>query len=597
MPGALTAAKVLRFDDFEVDLAAGLLHKGRVRISLREQSFQVLASLLEHPGQVVTREELRRRLWPDDVFVDFDNNLNSAIARLREALCDSAEHPRFIETLPKHGYRFIANVFEVPPPPDTSPGGRVRVVVLPFVNLSGDPAEEYFSDAMTDEVITQLAALAPELLAVIARTTAMHYKGSHKDVTRIGRELGVDYVVEGGALRWNNQLRVNVQLIRASDQLHLFARKYDVEMRDVFSLHADIVHEIAKFIPTTVEKIDHTLILGKHVRRTPTKDLTAYNDYIKGRYESWRMTAESGAKTRQHFEAAIARDPEFALAYCGLAQLYWYLGLWGYAPSRETDPVGRFYALRAIEIDPALAEGYALLSYYPKQRHYNEPLCYYDWRASLNDVLRARELNPASQLMQLRYAIVLMVLGRTEEAAAELEHALENDPLSIEVRTWLAEILYVGRQNERALEQVLRVVELEPEHFAVPYHVLGYIYLTMQKYEESVTAARKAVQVSGELPHMLGGLGLALGLGGHTSEARWVLEHLHALAQQRHVPPTCFAWTHIGLGEIDEAFVWLDRAVDAPDRMLSPIKTYPFLDPIRSDPRFAALLRKMNLEP
>lgn len=597
MPGALTAPKVLRFDGYEVDLSAGLLCKGGVRISVREQSFQVLAALLERPGQVVTQEELRRRLWPDDVFVDFDNNLNSAIARLREALCDSAEHPRFIETLPKHGYRFIADVFEPPRAPEPERVQRARLVVLPFVNLSGDPAQEYFSDAMTDEIITELAGLAPDQLAVIARTTAMHYKGSHKDVKRVAGDLGVDYVVEGGVLRWNDRLKVNVQLIRTSDQAHLFARKYDTEMREVFSLHRGIAREIAKCVPATAEGIHGPLIRDKHIRRKPTEDLAAYNDYIKGRYESWRMTPEGIAKTKQHFETAVTRDPEFALAYCGLAQLYWYLGLWGLAPSREMDPIGRFYALRAIEIDPALAEGYALLSYYPKQRRYNEPLCYYHWPASLKDVLRARELNPASQLVQLRYAIVLMVLGRTEEAAAELERARESDPLSIELGTWFGEILYVGRQYDRALEQVLRLVELEPEHFALPYHVLGYIYLTIQKYEESVATARKAVKLSGELPHMLGGLGLTLGLAGRTSEARAVLERLHSLEKQRHVPPTCFAWTHLGLGEIDDAFVWLDRAVESPDRMLSPIKTYPFLDPLRCDPRFAALLRKMRLEP
>jgi len=214
----------VRFDCYAVDLSAGQLYKHGIRINLRDKSFQVLAALLEHPGEVVTREDLRRQLWPEDVFVDFDNNLNTVIARLREALSDSAEHPRFIETLPRHGYRFLRSVSEPPRTPEKSRLKRTRLVVLPFLNLSGDPAQEYFSDAITDEIITVLAGLAPEQLAVIARTTAMHYKGSHKDVSRIGRELGVDYVVEGGVHRNDDQVSINVQLIQVSDQAHLLVR-------------------------------------------------------------------------------------------------------------------------------------------------------------------------------------------------------------------------------------------------------------------------------------------------------------------------------------------------------------------------------------
>jgi TolB-like protein len=226
---------MVRFADYGVDLSAGQLYKHGVRISLREKSFQVLVSLLEHPGEVVTREELRRQLWREEVFVDFDNNLNTAIARLREALCDSADHPRFIETLPKRGYRFLESVTKLPRTPEETPVRRAKLVVLPFVNLSGDPAQEYFSDAMTDEIIAALAGVAPEQLAVIARTTAMHYKGSQKDVARIGRELGVDYVVEGGVRRTDEEIRITVQLIQVTDQTHLFARKFDAEQHNIFN--------------------------------------------------------------------------------------------------------------------------------------------------------------------------------------------------------------------------------------------------------------------------------------------------------------------------------------------------------------------------
>ncbi len=564
---------------------------------VRPQSFAILRYLIERPGQVVTREELQRQLWPGEVFVDFEKSLNTAVAQLRAVLHDSADRPRFIETLPKRGYRVIAD-FQARTLPvsgaDEQPR-RARLLVLPFLNSSSDPAQEYFADAMTDEIITALAGVAPEQLAVIARTTAMHYKNTHKDVGSIGRELNVDYVVEGGVVCWNEHLTVNVQLIQVCDQAHLFAKKYDAQMRDVFTLHNCVAQEIVRHVPAIADRLPDEVIPAGQVRRKPTDDLVAYNDYIKARYEMWSLAPDSIAKAQQHFEAALARDPEFALAYCGLAQLYWYIGFAGFAPSKQTDPVGRFHALRAIEIDPNLAEAHALLSYYPKQRQYNEPLSYYDWPASLKDVVRARELNPKSSIVQLRYAIILMVLGRTEEAAAELEQALDSDPLSVELRNWFVEILCLSRQHERALEQALRLVELEPDSF-MSHCVLGHAYLTMQRYDLSAAAARKGVELSGGLPLMLGWLGLPLGLGGRAAEARALLDRLHILASQRYVPPTSFAWLHLGLGEIDEAFVWMDKAVDAPDRMMSPIKTYPFFDPIRSDPRFTALLRKMNLD-
>ncbi|MCJ7503641.1 MAG: winged helix-turn-helix domain-containing protein, partial [Acidobacteriia bacterium] len=426
---------VVRFDCFEVDLAGGQLRKRGIRIGLRDQPFQVLASLLEHPGQVVTRDDLRRRLWRDDVFVDFDNSLNIAIARLRTALGDSAEHPRFIETLPKRGYRFIGNVSPLPSPAEAGTVRRPRLAVLPFENLSGDPAQEYFSDAMTDEIITALASLAPEQLAVIARTTAMHYKDSHKDVARIGRELGVDYVVEGALHHTEEHTAINVQLIQTSDQAHLFARRYEVELRDIFHMQRSVAQDIATHIPSIANRVR-----GEQVTRKPTENLAAYKEYIKGRYEMWKWTPEGAGKAKQHFEAALAHDPSFALACDGLANLYWYLGFWGFLPPDETEPIRRFYALRAVELDPTLAEARCLLAFHPEKSNYVGPYSY-NWAEPEKQMAHARDLNPNSPLIRVRYASVLLVLGRTAEAAAELECALEFDPLSLEVRFWLAEVL------------------------------------------------------------------------------------------------------------------------------------------------------------
>lgn len=237
-------ARTVRFDCFEVDLDSGQLLKRGLRIKLRDQSFHVLALLLEQPGQVVSREELQRRLWRDEVFVDFDNNLNIIIARLRQALGDSAEHPRYIETLPKRGYRFLAPISEAPVSRPAR-ARRARLLVLPFVNLSGEPADEPFTDAITGEIITALADVAPEQLAVIARTTAMRYKGSHKDVARIGRELAVDYVLEGGVRCNDERTAVNFQLIQVSDQTQLVARKYETLRHDLVSIPSRAACDVA----------------------------------------------------------------------------------------------------------------------------------------------------------------------------------------------------------------------------------------------------------------------------------------------------------------------------------------------------------------
>ncbi len=503
---------IVRFDCYEVDLPAGQLYKHGTKISLREKSFQVLAALLEHPGEVVTREDLRRQLWREEVFVDFDNNLNTAIARLREALCDSADHPHFIETLPKRGYRFLPRVSEPPETPEPARARRAKLAVLPFVNLSGDPAQEYFSDAMTDEIITELAVLAPERLAVIARTTAMHYKGSHKDVTRIGRELGVDYVVEGGVRCAEDQVGINVQLIQVSDQTHLFAKKYDAKLREIFDLQARIAQATAKSIPSVADEIRGRGAVAGRTKRKPTEDLVAYNLYLQGRYQINTPTPDGFAKAKQCFEEALARDPQFALAYDSLAEVYWWIGFNGFAPPREAFSAGVFSALRAIEIDNTLAEAHALLGMFRKELDYN-------WPEVRREMTRALELNPASPLVRFRNAISgLMPLGRFTEAVAELETALEYDPMDLNVRCWLGAIHWLGRHYDRAVEQLRLVLEVDP-NYALGYLVLGQTRCMEHKFEEAIPALRKALELYGGAPVVLVWLVLALAQSGNAAAA------------------------------------------------------------------------------
>jgi TolB-like protein/Tfp pilus assembly protein PilF len=592
MPDTVTPQKVLRFGEFEVDLRAGLLFKRGVKVRLREQVFEVLSMLLEHAGEVVTREELKKRLWPGDVIVDFELNLNTAVARLREALGDSAERPRFIETLPKRGYRFIGSV-EVPArAARQAPSTRARIVVLPFANLGGDPDQEYLSDVITEELITGLAGLAPGELGVIARTTAMHYKGSHKDVARIGHELGVDYIVEGGVRCNGDQVTINVQLIETSDQTHVFAKKYDAEKSDIFKELDRAAADIVERIGITAASHDESgpLSTGGQPRRKPTEDVAAYNEYIKARHYMVRSTAEGFVLATQHLKNAIARDPEFDLAYEGLADVNWYLGYFGLIPPRTAFSTGIALALRALEIDNSRAETHALLGAFHKTIEYNWPEVHREMALGL-------QLNPNSPLVRLRYAVsFLMPQGRLEEATNEIQIALESDPLSMEMHTWLGVVLAVARKWDLTIDQGRQILQLDPSSFW-GHFIMGTAYRGKRMFEEAVTAHRKAVEISGGVAALIGWLGLTLGLSGNAAEARSLLGALHARAEQGFVPPTSLAWIYLGLAEIDAAFEWLNRAVDECDQFMMPIKSYEFLDPIRADPRFLTLLHKMNLEP
>jgi TolB-like protein len=576
---------IVRFGAYQVDLLAGQLYKRGIRINLRDKSFQVLAALLEHPREVVTRQDLSRQLWRDDVFVDFDNNLNTAIARLREALCDSADHPRFIETLPKRGYRFLESVFELSSAPETGTVKRTRLLVLPFLNLSGDQTQEYFSDAITDEIITALAALAPERLAVIARTTAMHFKGSLKDVSRIGRELGVDYAVEGGVRQRESRVAINVQLIQTSDQAHIFAKRYDAEMRDVFSLQAAMAEDIARNIPGA----SGGLRVTDHVRRKPTEDLVAYHLYLQGRSQMDTGMPETNAKAKQYFEQAIARDPEFAPAYDALAEICWYSGYLGLVSPRQAFSTGIVHALRAIEIDNTRAETHALLGQFHKLAEYN-------WGEVEREMALALRLDPNSPLVRMRYAVSgLMPHGRVEEAVSELERALELDPLSFLARFWLGIMLVLRGHYERGIEEGRKLLALDANYWPARF-LIACCYRCQKKLDEALPVQRRAVELSGGAAFQLGWFGLELAESGNTAGARDLLRRLHGMAAQGYVPPSSFAWIHLGLGEVDTSFEWLNRAVDECDQFMMPIKTYDFLNPIRSDPRFALLLRKMNLE-
>ena len=583
----------LRFADFEIDRDAHQLHKRGRRIKLRDQSFQVLAVLVEHAGQVITREELRHRLWSDDVFVDFENSLNTAVARLREALGDSADRPRYIETLPRLGYRFIAPVTESPRLPAATAGVRAktRLIVLPIVNSGADPSQEYLADAMTDEIITALSAVAPADLGVIARTTAMHYKHTRKDVAEIARELSVDWVVEGSIRRTSDRVTLTVHLIRATDQTRVFGQRHSAEVGDIFTVAQTVAQAFSEEIGI-VHPIEgrraHTLAALRAPKK-PTEDPVAYNYYIQGRYYLWRgESPKSWTKAREYFEAAIERDPRFALAYDALAELWWTAGFFAVIAPKKALEIGMVYAVRALEIDNSLAEAHAMLAQYRKQVDFN-------WAEVKREMALALELNPTSVIVRMRLLTSLMPFGRLDEAIANLEFALDLDPLGLFPRAWLLIMFWLSRQYARAIDQGRLLLEMEPTHFGA-HLALGAVLREAGMFDDAIAALRKAAESSGDAPIVLGWLGLALAESGDKAGAQALLNRLRAIPSTVYVPPTSFAWIHIGLGESDEFFDWMNGAIDARDHMIMPIKTYPFLDPIRADPRFQALLRKMHLD-
>jgi TolB-like protein/DNA-binding winged helix-turn-helix (wHTH) protein len=529
----------IRFDSYEVDLAAGHLFKGGARTHLREQSFQVLALLLERPGEVVSREDLRRRLWPTEVFVDFENNLNAVVARLREALDDSAGRPRFIETLPRRGYRFIGTPSCSVPAPGPVRGPRTRRLVLPFANLGGDPSQEYVGDAMTDEVITELAALAPDALAVIARKTAMRYNGSPKDVARIGRELNVGYVVEGAVRRAGEFITVNARLVRAGDQAHVFAKRYEADAKEVLGLQGHIARDIADHVGASadIEGIRVRAASGDRATRKPTDDAVAYYEYVQGLHHAGHSVGtRDHEKAKWHLEKALVRDPGFALAHEALAHVYWMQGYLGVIAPKDAFAAGILHAVRALEIDDTRAETHALIAQFHKQLE-----C--DWQEIEWRLLRALEMNPASPLVRMLHAVGwLMPQGRLGEAIVELERALEWDPLSYQLHFWRTIMHSLAREPNRVIDQGRLLIDPEPT--APPGHwLLGVGLSRTGLFDEAFAALRRAADLSGCSAWMLGWLGLVLDSGGRTDEARAVLDRLEAMARTTYVPPTSLAWT------------------------------------------------------
>jgi TolB-like protein/Flp pilus assembly protein TadD len=569
MQNSSSQRQSIHFGSFVLDLHAGELHKQGVKIKLQEQPFQILAMLLEHPGEVVTREQLRARLWPSDTFVDFDHSLNKAINKLREALGDSAENPHFIETLAKRGYRFMRDL-------QGNPGQIRSLLVLPLENLSRDPEQEYFADGLTEELITKLARISA--LRVLSRTTAMHYKGVRKPLPEIARELQVEGVVEGTVLRSGEQVRISAQLIHAPSDTHLWANSYERDLRNVLTLQSEVAQAIAREVQVKLTPQEQAQFAQVH-----PVDPEAYEAYLKGRYHWNKRSREGHGKAIQYFQQAITKDPGYAAAYSGLADARSIMGLWGLVPPEEGCGRAKGLALRALEMNGSLAEAHTSLAW--ATMHYD-----YEFLAAEREFERSLELNPRYAMAHHMFGFCLAMMGRYEEGYTELQRALRLEPHWSNIHFGSAFVYWSGRRYDQAIDRCQKALELDPSSVQA-LGWLGLSYAGNLMFEPAIAALRKAVDLSQGAPVPVAFLGESYAAARRCAEARNILQEL---SKQRHVPAYSVSRIYAALGERDEALRWLETAYRERGEWLVLLKVDPRFDALRSDPQFQDLMMRMN---
>ncbi len=572
-----SSSHVVGFGVFEADLRERELRKHGIRIRLQDKPFEILALLLERPGELVTREELQQKLWPGAAYGDFDHSLSIAVHKLRLALNDTAEAPRFIATEPRRGYRFLAPVRRASLDAQKS---KLMLLVLPFDNLNNDPDQEYFAEGLTEEMITHLGRLKPQQLGVIARTTAMQYKRAGKLLKEIAAELGVDYLLEGGVRRSKNKVRITAQLIQLSDETHLWAETYDRPLRDVLEIQADVASRIAGSL--ALELLPASQTLGQ---RTATRNSEAHELYLRGRYHWNKRVEEHIAKAIEYYSRAIETDQNFAPPYAGLADAYIALGFYGALAPGPAFERARTAATRALQIDSTVGEAHTSLGFVILAQDW-------DWPLAEKEHLRALELNSNHAPSHHWYGLNLMMAARYDEAFAAFERARALDPLSAVANSHMAWMFYFMRQYGRSIELLRNTIDLDPT-FAPAYFFLSLPLIQWGREEEAVTTLRKALELSAGHPLALGALGFAYGTFGRNADMTRVVEQLKALSKVRGVAPYSVAFALAGSpSRKDELFEWLERAFESRSPWMMLLAADPAFDRLRGDPRFDNLVRR-----
>jgi TolB-like protein/Tfp pilus assembly protein PilF len=572
MPARRNPDATIRFGPFDVDLRTGELLKKGFKVRLQNKPFQILAALLEHPGELVTRDQLHKLLWPGATFMDFDNGLNTALNKLRESLADSAEDPRYIETLPRRGYRFMAPVSK----PTRS--HLTMIAVLPFENLSGDQEQEYFSDGLTEEMITQLARLNPERLGVIARTSSLRYKKTTKGIGEIARELNVHWILEGSVRRSGERVRITAQLVSMQDESHLWAQNYDRELRDILVVQSEVALAIAAEINLKLKSDPRT-------REVQQVNPEAYRACLMGCYHLAKFNREGINKGIGFLLQSIEIDPNYAPPYDDLAFAYFISSGW-ILPPREAMVKARDAALRGLEIDDNLAEAHASLGIIHLRYDW-------DWAAAEKRCKRAGEISAGSARVHEFYGWYLAAMGRFDEAIVEEERALELDPVSPEANTLLGHVLYLARRYDQAVEQLHRALDLDANYWFA-HLVLGLVLQQQGQLPAAIDQFQRSRREEPLSPETMGALGQAYAAAGESGKAVEILEELEKWSQRYYVSPFHRGRIYAALGQREQAFAWFETAYEERSFYLSWFKVEPELDPLRSDSRFKSLLERLS---
>src|SRR5579863_4873732 len=553
-----------RFGPFEVDLEGRRLLKSGMAIALREQSFQVLAALMERPGEIVTREELRRRLWSSDTFVDFEVALNSAVSRLRDALGDSANSPSFIETIPKRGYRFV-----VPIPK------RPAVAVMPFVNQTGDAKDEYFSDGLTDELIRGLSRV--QGLRVTAGSVVFRFKGQRCDARQIGKELGVEAVLEGSVWRTGDRIRISVNLVGVKDGFNLWAQRFDSNLGDVFTIQDEVCSAVAEAM--------HIRLASLSAKAHPS-NATAYMLYLKGAYLLKRRRPDSIRRAFEYQQEAIRLEPDWAEPYYGAAMSYIVRTIYGEMPPDRALPEAEKLVSSGLALDDHSAVLHSTLGMLR--------MLQWRWAESEKAHRRAISLEPANAFPHQCYPILCSFLGRHDEAVFHASKAVELDPLDLMTNFRLVQAnCYAGRHDE-AVRAGRIAIELTPDS-PYTYFYLALSLAALDSNEEAWEMANMGRKLAGGMPLGEGYFGYVAGVLGHASEANSVVRELQARREKRYSPALPIAWTYLGLGETDAGLKWLETALAERDPFLGSAMVFPAYDAIREQARFKKLVQQLKL--
>jgi TolB-like protein/DNA-binding winged helix-turn-helix (wHTH) protein/Tfp pilus assembly protein PilF len=616
---------------FEIDFASGEVHKNGRKVQLQEQPFRVLEILLERPGEVVTREQLQARLWSADTYVGFDEGLNTAIRKLRIAFGDSAENPRFIETVSRRGYRYIAPVEPEPLPtfsPATTiaprprvvsrrmrwggfatvvfvlfaltlflrtkehrkpPRGKIMLVVLPLENFTGDSQQDYLADGITEEIISQLGSLDPQHLGVIARTSAMRYKHTQESAAQISHEVGANYLLEGSIRHSGDRIRVTAQLIQSSDQSHLWADSYDRELSDVLRIESDIASSVASEIRLTLSQQIHQRLAA--AGRT---NVAAHDAYLRG-LQGWNLRTRDGFQQAiTSFTRATELDPGYAPAFAGLARVYSLAPIFAGMPAGEAAPKALEAASRALSLDETLANAHCTLGFV--KGHYE-----FDWQAAELEFRRAIELEPNDAYAHLFYSnSYLSPLGHHEEAIAEMRKAMELDPLSPHIQSFAGVTFKWARRYDLSLAQFEKVNQLDPK-FPLNHERLAQLCAILGRYDDAISEETEARLLAGEKPQdvrvQMNTLKRELAVKGERGYWKEQLEfsRLPQSPPEAYIRPYGLAIIYAHLGDKAKAFENLENALAERDTQITELAIEPQFDALRSDARFPDLERRIGL--